>query len=86
MTILVSEVLSEINRPHSVFSIGFYKDDGSFVEKTGVANRRSNLNERKKMNRSGLLNCYLPAADEFFDCTIDLIMTFNKMEIIRPSK
>lgn len=67
--------------PQLVTVIG---DAGAAMNNQGVTNRKSNLNERKKMNRSGLLNCYMPSSDEFFDCTIDLLMTFNKMEIIRP--
>jgi hypothetical protein len=84
LTVFINEVLAEVNKPNSVFGIGFYKDDGSYTEKNGVTNRKANLNEYKKMNRSGLLSCYLKANDTFFDCTIDLIMCFNKMEIIRP--
>lgn len=85
--IFVSEVLAEVNKVGSVFSVGFYKSDGSFTTKEGVTNRsKIGQNQRKKMNRNGLLNCYLPKTGEFFDCTIDLIMTFNGMEIIRPTK
>lgn len=84
MKILISEALGDMNKPNSVFSIGFWKADGKFVTKHDVTNRKTSLGDRKKMNRNGLLNCYVPKNDEFFDCTIDLIMTYNGMEIIRP--
>lgn len=86
MKILISEVLGDVNKPNSVFTIGFWKADGNFTTKHDVTNRRTSLNDRKKMNRSGLLNCYDQKNDEFFDVTIDLIVTYNGMEIIRPEK
>jgi hypothetical protein len=84
MEIAISEVLSEVCRPNSVFEIRFRKDDGSFSEKNGVINRSGRHEDRKKLNRNGLLNCYQPATDKTFSVTIDLIMEFNGMKIQRP--
>jgi hypothetical protein len=82
--IFINEVLAEVNKPNAVFSIGFWKDGGSYTVKDGVVNRSANLNERKKMNRNGLLKCYQKSNNSIFDVTIDLIMTFNNMKILRP--
>ncbi|CAM9908786.1 unnamed protein product [Chrysoparadoxa australica] len=85
-TIFFSEAMSLINRPNSIFSLGFRKSNGDYSEKDGVINRSKTLSDRKKMNRSGLLSCYQPQPDYIFDVTIDLIMTLNGMRIIRPEE
>lgn len=80
MKITISEVLSEIVRPNAIFNIGFRKNDGNFSEKKGV----SLLNgERKKKNRNGLINCYDSKKDYTFSATIDYLIEFNGMQIIR---
>lgn len=82
--IFIGEVLAEVNKPGSVFQIGFWKADGTYTTKASVVNRSANLNERKKMNRNGLLHCFQKTTAAHFDVTIDLIMEFNGMKIIRP--
>jgi hypothetical protein len=82
--ILLGQALSEMNAPGAVFSIAFRKDNGELSEKHGVMNRAKHLNNRKKFNRDGLLKCWQPQANHTFDCTIDLIVRFNGMTIIRP--
>lgn len=82
--IFISEVLAEVNKPNSVFSIGFWKDDGTYSQKDGIVNRAASLDNRKKMNRNGLLRCATIGSDKVFDLTIDLIVNFNGMQVIRP--
>lgn len=84
--ILHNEMLAEMNRANRVFSIGFRKDNGDFSVKENVMNRSSNLSNRKKMNRSGLVRCMQKNNDLIFDATIDLIVRFDGMEVIRPEK
>lgn len=77
-------VLSQVNRPGAVFSIKARKVDGSITEKIGctrlpVAN---GLEERKKMNRNGLLRLSQPAKSRTFDLCIDLIVEFNGMRVM----
>lgn len=82
--ILLGQALSEMNAPNAVFNIAFRKDNGDISEKRGVMNRATNLSDRKKFNRDGLLKCWQPSAGRAFDCTIDLIVRFNGATIIRP--
>lgn len=82
-TIYFNEFLSEVNRPHSVFSLGFYKANGIYVEKSNIMSRSSHFGERKKFNRNGLLRCIERSNSQVFDVTIDLVMNFNGMEIVR---
>lgn len=84
--ILISQVLSEVNKPNAIFSIAFRKDDGTISIKNNVFNRRSSLNDRKVFNRNGLLHCVNKHDGSPFDCTIDCIVRFNGMKIIRPTK
>lgn len=76
------EVLAEVNKPNVRFSIGYYKNDGSYSEKQNVVNRSKNLSDRKLMSRNGTLNC-IDKDGNPFDVTIDLIMKFNGNQIIR---
>lgn len=82
--ILHNEMLAEMNRSSRIFSIGFRKDNGDYSFKENVLNRSSNLCDRKKMNRSGLVRCMQKNSDSIFDVTIDLIVKFDGMEVIRP--
>ena len=84
--ILISQVLAEVNKPHAVFEMAFRKDDGDISIKKRVYNRSGNLNDRKVFNRSGLLKCFNKETGEKFDCTIDCIVRFNGMKIIRPTR
>jgi hypothetical protein len=79
--ITVNEVLSEIVRPNSIFNIGFRKNDGSYSDKKGITLLNG---DRKKKNRNGLINCYDAKNDYTFSATIDFLIEFNGMEIIRP--
>ena len=84
--ILINQVLSEINKPNAVFELAFRKDNGDISIKKQVFNRRSNLNDRKVFNRTGILHCFNKETGKKFDCTIDCIVRFNGMKIIRPTK
>lgn len=79
----ISIVLSEINRPNSVFSLSYRKIDGEWGEKKRVAARKAinSLNERKKMNRSGLVKLWNLESKREFDLVIDLLETFNGVKI-----
>ncbi len=81
--ILMAEVMANVNKPNAVFSLGYYKDDGSYSEKKNIINRSKNLNDRKKMSRSGLFKLFDRDKGRAFDVTIDLVMMFNGSEIIR---
>lgn len=84
--IFINQVLSEVNKTNAVFEIAFRKDDGNISIKKNVLNRRRNLNDRKVFNRSGILHCFNKDTEEKFDCTIDLLVRFNGMKIIRPTR
>ncbi len=84
--ILINRVLAEVNKPNAVFELAFRKDNGDISIKKNVFNRSSNLNDRKVFNRSGLLKCFNKDTSEKFDCTIDCIVRFNGMKIIRPTR
>lgn len=84
--IFISQVLAEVNKPNAVFELAFRKDNGEISIKKKVFNRSSNLNDRKVFNRSGLLKCVNKDTGEKFDCTIDLLVRFNGMKIIRPTR
>lgn len=84
MQIFINQVLAEVNKPGAVFSLGFWKADGTYTTKDRVVSRSTFLDVRKKMNRNGLLKCLCKTEGKAFDVTIDLIMTFNGMKIIRP--
>jgi hypothetical protein len=77
----ISAVLSEVNKPNAVFSITYRKTDGSFGEKKRCINRRANLNDRKKMNRSGLLSLTDLDKRQDFEVYIDFLRSFNSTEI-----
>jgi hypothetical protein len=83
--IFINQVLAEVNKPNAVFELAFRKDNGEISIKKKVFNRASNLNDRKVFNRSGLLKCFNKETGEKFDCTIDCIVRFNGMKIIRPN-
>jgi hypothetical protein len=55
MAILMREVLAEVNKPNVRFSIGYYKNDGSYSEKQNVVNRSKNLSDRKLMSTIDLI-------------------------------
>jgi hypothetical protein len=84
--IFINQVLAEVNKPNAVFELAFRKDNGEISIKKKVFNRASNLNDRKVFNRSGLLKCFNKETGEKFDCTIDCIVRFNGMKIIRPTQ
>jgi hypothetical protein len=84
--ILINQVLAEVNKPNAVFELVFRKDNGDISIKKKVYNRSSNLNDRKVFNRNGLLKCFNKETGEKFDCTIDCIVRFNGMKIIRPTR
>lgn len=75
--------MATVNKPGAVFSLGYYKDDGSYNEKENLINRAKALNDRKLMSRNGTLKLLDRNAGIPFDVTIDLIMKFNGDEIIR---
>lgn len=81
--VLMAEVMAKVNKPAEVFSIGYYKDDGSYSEKAKVINRSKNLNDRKKMSRNGLLKLLDKSNGLPFNVTIDLLVKFNGNNIIR---
>jgi hypothetical protein len=81
--ILINQVLSEVNKPNSVFSIDFRKEDGNISSKKGIVNRSLTFG-RRKQNRSGILACMIPGTNQIFDVTIDLLVAFNGIKIIRP--
>ncbi|GAB3936999.1 hypothetical protein [Larkinella terrae] len=85
LVIGISEVLAEVNRPNAVFDLKFRKTNGTVSVRTGCTRlqptQANRLNERKKMNRSGILKCYQPTERKHFDCYIDLIVTFNRMPV-----
>lgn len=81
--ISVRQMLYEVNNTSNVFSIGYWKDNGKFGFKQHCVRLHSNnnLNERKKMNRSGLLKILIPQTGEQRDITIDLIAEYNGQTI-----
>lgn len=81
--IAIRGVLSEMNRPNSVFSLEYWKVDGTYGEKKRVALRRSgnDLSDRKKMNNSGMLLLVDLSTGGRFDLYIDFLMVFNGVEI-----
>ncbi len=84
-TIRLNEVLAEVNQANAVFDLKYRKDDGSVGEKKKVVLRGNTnvLNERKKMNRSGVLKIYDPKSGDERDITIDLITMFNGMRVLK---
>jgi hypothetical protein len=80
----ISEVLAEVNRPHSVFSLEYQKTDGEWGSKERCKLRSSGnnqLNERKKMNRSGTLRLFNLEKGGDFDIYIDFLRVFNGQKI-----
>lgn len=79
----ISNVLAEVNRANSVFSVAYRKTNGEYGEKHRVTARRGNnpLNERKRMNRSGLLKLTNLDNNKDFDIVIDLLIEFNGIPI-----
>ena len=81
----ISEVLAEVNRPNAVFDLKFRKTSGTVSVRSGCTRLQptqvNRLNDRKKMNRSGILKCYQPGERKHFDCYIDLIVTFNHLPV-----
>lgn len=86
-TISLAQMLAEVNKPNSVFNLKYRKDDGSVGHKKNVVLRNGNneLNERRKMNRNGLLSIYEPASGNEREVTIDLIIEFNGLRVLRPT-
>lgn len=86
-TIGIGEMLSEMNMPDAIFSIKYRKDDGSVGTKINVKARgvRNVITERRKYNRNGVIAIYVPASGEDRDITIDLIIEFNGMRVVRPT-
>jgi hypothetical protein len=83
-TITLREVLAEVNRPNAVFDLKYRKVDGSIGNKERVISRNTDLNERKKRNRDGILKIVRPASGEMRDVYIDLLVSFNGMVIKYP--
>ena len=84
-TIHLSEVLSEINKVNSVFSLKYRKADGTVgFKKDAVIRNNSNVeNERRKMNRNGLILIFEKESGAQRDVMIDLIIEFNGVRVIR---
>jgi hypothetical protein len=83
-TITLREVLAEVNRPNAVFDLKYRKVDGCIGTKQRVISRNTDLNERKKRNRDGILKIVQPASGEMRDVYIDLLKSFNGMIIKYP--
>jgi hypothetical protein len=82
--ITIRAVLSEMNKPVSVFDITYRKTDGSWGEKKGCMLRRNTTNElgeRKRMNRSGTIKLAHKSSGAMMDIYIDLLLTFNGQAI-----
>ena len=80
----ISAVLSEMNKPASVFNLSYRKTDGTWGEKRGCMLRRNNTNElgeRKRMNRSGTVKLVHKSTGAMLDVYIDLLLTFNSQPI-----
>ena len=79
----LGRVLSEVNAPNSVFDIKYRKVDGTVGTKLGCTRLATSnaLNERKKMNRSGLLKLFQPSTGRQFEVYIDLLVQFNGLDI-----
>ncbi len=86
-TITISEMLAEMNKVDSIFSIKYRKSDGSTGKKHNVTLRNSSgrLTERKKYNRNGLISIYEPSTGNEREITIDLIQEFNGIRVVRPT-
>ena len=84
MPIPLSAVLSEINKPSSVFDITYRKVDGSWGSKKSCmirSNSTNELGERRRMNRSGTLKLLDKASGGQFEIYIDFLQTFNSQPI-----
>lgn len=86
MKISIRNVLSEINRSGSVFSIRYRRvSDALGGQKSRcslpVRNQNGQLNERKKWNRSGQIRLVDLDTGEKFQLYIDLLTHFNETEI-----
>ncbi|TDB60104.1 hypothetical protein [Arundinibacter roseus] len=82
--IQLSAVLSEVNKPGSVFNITYRKVDGSWGEKKSCMLRTSTHSaggERKRMNRSGTLKLIQQSNNQLLDVYIDFLLTFNGQAI-----
>lgn len=81
----VGHVLSEINTAGSVFDVSFRKKDGTWSERkrcsARIPSNANGLENRKKMNRSGLVKLYEAGQNLCFDVYIDFLETFNGMTI-----
>jgi hypothetical protein len=84
-TIHLSEVLSEVNQPNSVFSLKYRKADGKvgFKQAVVLRSKGNEANGRRKMNRSGLLSISEPSTGYEREITIDFILEFNGMRVVR---
>lgn len=83
-TIDLRAVLSEMNTPGSVFDVTYRKKDGAWGERKRCSARMpsgNNLDNRKKMNRSGLVKLFQVGQNLSFDAYIDFLETFNGMTI-----
>lgn len=81
--ISIRGVLSEMNKPNSVFSVEYWKVDGTYGEKKRLALRRSgnDLSDRKKMNNSGTLKLIDLSTGQPMELYIDFLIGFNGIEI-----
>lgn len=77
--------MSEINTPSSVFDVTFRKKDGTWGQRqrcsARIPSNANGLENRKKMNRSGLVKLYEVGQNLSFDVYIDFLETFNGMTI-----
>lgn len=84
MQIPLSAVLSEINKPSSVFDITYRKVDGSWGSKKSCmlrSNSTNELGERRRMNRSGTLKLLDKSSGRQLEIYIDFLQTFNGQPI-----
>jgi hypothetical protein len=80
----IKEVLSEMCVPSVVFSLKYRKVDGNIGKKERcvlVRSSKNDLNERKKMNRNGMLLLREVGGKHDFNVYIDLLREFNGNEI-----
>lgn len=84
-TIDIGHVLGEVNTTGSVFDVTFRKKDGTWGERrrcsARIPSNANGLENRKKMNRSGLVKLFEVGQNLSFDVYIDFLETFNGMAI-----
>lgn len=84
MQIPLSVVLSEVNKPASVFDLTYRKVDGTWGSKKSCmlrSNMTNELGERRRMNRSGTLKLMEKPTGNLLEVYIDFLQTFNGQPI-----